>query len=55
MGELARLADYSIAFVIRAVCRLGVMFFDDAIASIREMLRVVRPDGRVAFAVWHES
>jgi hypothetical protein len=24
MGELARLADYTIAFVIRAVCRLGV-------------------------------
>jgi SAM-dependent methyltransferase len=38
-----------------AVCRLGVMFFDDAIASIREMLRVLRPGGRVAFAVWHES
>jgi SAM-dependent methyltransferase len=37
-----------------AVCRLGAMFFDDAIASIREMLRVVRHDGRVAFAVWHE-
>jgi SAM-dependent methyltransferase len=37
------------------VCRLGIMFFDDAIASMREMLRVLGPDGRVAFAVWHES
>jgi ubiquinone/menaquinone biosynthesis C-methylase UbiE len=38
-----------------AVCRLGVRFFHDAIASIGDMLRVLRPDGRVAFAVWHES
>jgi len=37
------------------VCRLGIMFFEDAIASMREMLRVLGPDGRVAFAVWHES
>lgn len=37
------------------VCRLGIMFFDDAIASMGEMLRVLGPDGRVAFAVWHES
>lgn len=37
------------------VCRLGVMFFRDAIASIGEMLRVLGPDGRIAFAVWHES
>jgi SAM-dependent methyltransferase len=37
------------------VCRLGIMFFDDAIAPMGEMLRVLGPDGRVAFAVWHES
>jgi SAM-dependent methyltransferase len=37
------------------VCRLGIMFFDDVIASVREMLRVLRPDGRVAFAVWGDS
>ena len=38
-----------------AVCRLGAMFFGDPIASIREMLRVLKPNGRLAFAVWHES
>jgi enediyne biosynthesis protein CalE5 len=35
-----------------AVCRLGVMFFPDPVAGIREMLRVVKPDGRIAFAAW---
>ena len=34
------------------VCRLGVMLFPDPSAAIREILRVVKPDGRIAFAVW---
>lgn len=37
------------------VSRLGVMFFPDPLAALREMLRVTRPSGRVALAVWHES
>lgn len=36
----------------RAVSRLGVMFFPDPLAGISEMLRVVKPAGRIAFAVW---
>jgi SAM-dependent methyltransferase len=38
-----------------AVSRLGVMFFPDVGAGLREMLRVVKPDGRAAFAVWGKS
>jgi len=38
-----------------AVSRLGVMFFPDVGAALREMLRVVKPDGRAAFAVWGKS
>ena len=34
------------------VCRLGVMLFPNPSAAIREILRVVRPRGRIAFAVW---
>src|SRR5215203_3670065 len=37
------------------VCRLGVMLFSDPPAGVREMLRVTKPGGRVAFAVWHKS
>jgi len=37
------------------VSRLGVMFFPDAVAATREMLRVARPGGRLAFVVWHKS
>jgi len=38
-----------------AVCRLGVMLFPDPLAAVRQMLRVTKPGGRVAFVVWHKS
>lgn len=38
-----------------AVCRLGVMFFPDPLAGLREMLRVIKSEGSLSFAVWHES
>ena len=34
------------------VCRLGVMLFPDPIGAINEMLRVVKPGGRIVTAVW---
>lgn len=37
------------------VSRLGVMFFPDPVAAMREMLRVLSPNGRLAFAVWGKS
>ncbi|HET9713910.1 MAG TPA: methyltransferase domain-containing protein [Pyrinomonadaceae bacterium] len=38
-----------------AVSRLGVMFFPDPVAALREMLRVTKTEGTLSFAVWHES
>ena len=35
-----------------AVSRLSAMFFRDVLTSLREMLRVVKPGGYVAFIVW---
>jgi SAM-dependent methyltransferase len=35
-----------------AVGRLSVMFFPDPAAGLREILRVVKPGGRVSFLVW---
>ena len=37
-----------------AVSRLGVMFFPDPVAALREMLRVTKTEGALSFAVWHE-
>jgi SAM-dependent methyltransferase len=35
------------------VSRFGVMFFPSPVAGVREMLRVLKPGKKVAFAVWH--
>jgi ubiquinone/menaquinone biosynthesis C-methylase UbiE len=34
------------------ISQFGLMFFDDRRAAIREMLRVLKPGGRIAVAVW---
>jgi SAM-dependent methyltransferase len=34
------------------VCRLGLMLFPDPVGAIRETLRVAKPGGRIAAAVW---
>ncbi len=36
----------------RVVSQFGLMFFDDRSKAISEMLRVAKPDGAVAVAVW---
>jgi ubiquinone/menaquinone biosynthesis C-methylase UbiE len=35
------------------VSRFGVMFFPSPVDSVREMLRVLKPGGRIALAVWY--
>ena len=37
------------------VSRLGAMFFPDPLAACKEMLRVSKPGGTIAFVVWHKS
>ena len=37
------------------VSRLGVMFFPDPVPAMREMLRVLKSGGKLAFAVWGKS
>jgi ubiquinone/menaquinone biosynthesis C-methylase UbiE len=35
------------------VSRFGVMFFPSPVDSVREMLRVLKPGGKISMAVWH--
>jgi SAM-dependent methyltransferase len=35
-----------------AVSRFGIMFFHSPVADVREMLRVMKPKAKLAFAVW---
>ena len=34
------------------LCQQGVQFFPDRVRALREMRRVLRPEGRLAFTVW---
>jgi ubiquinone/menaquinone biosynthesis C-methylase UbiE len=38
-----------------AVSRLGAMFFPDPLSACREILRVIKREGTMSFAVWYES
>jgi ubiquinone/menaquinone biosynthesis C-methylase UbiE len=38
-----------------AVSRMGIMFFPDPLAALREMLRVTKREGVTSFAVWGKS
>lgn len=33
-------------------CAFGLMFFPDRVAALKEMRRVLKPDGRMALSVW---
>lgn len=35
-------------------CRFGFMFFPDMLLAAKEMVRVLKPGGRIAVAVWNE-
>jgi len=38
-----------------AICRLGIMFFPDPLAGLREMLRVTKRGGVLSLAVWDKG
>jgi SAM-dependent methyltransferase len=48
-AERMDLADDSVDGVL---CRFGYMLMSDPVAALRETRRVLRPDGRLAFATW---
>jgi SAM-dependent methyltransferase len=38
----------------RVICQLGLQYFPDRLAAVREMHRVLRPGGRVTVMVWRD-
>ncbi len=52
---LANLLPFEANSFDAVVSRLGVMFFPDPLTALREMLRVAKPDGSLALAVWDKD
>lgn len=50
----AQKLDLPAASFDAVLCSLGLMYVPDPLAAISEMLRVLRPGGRVVLAVWGE-
>jgi len=50
----AEALSFSKASFDRVISRFGVMLFDDPLKGLQEMRRVLRPDGKIAIAVWGE-
>jgi len=48
-AEALPFADTSFDAVLS---QFGLMFFEDRVSALREMMRVLRPGGRLALAVW---
>ena len=36
----------------QVICRFGIMFFPDLVAGVKEMVRVLKPGGKLVVAVW---
>ena len=49
---LAESLPFANATFDAVVSQFGLMFFEDRVAALREMWRVMRPGGRLAVAVW---
>ena len=50
-GDVSAIAFENETFDV-VFCNFGLMFFPDRVAALKEMRRVLRPDGRLALAVW---
>ena len=46
---------FNAAMFDRVLCRFGVMLFENQLQGLAEMLRVLKPGGRFAYAVWHSA
>ncbi|GMR18247.1 MAG: methyltransferase domain-containing protein [Gammaproteobacteria bacterium] len=45
--------EFDDAVFDRALCRFGVMLFEDPLKGLKEMRRVLKPGGRFSLAVWN--
>ena len=49
---LAEALPFDDAAFDAVISQFGLMFFDDRVAALKEMMRVLKPDGRLVVAVW---
>ena len=52
--DMSRKLSFGDNYFDKAICRFGIMYFPNPASDLKEVVRVVKPGGALAFSAWSE-